>query len=130
MSASTTTLFTLAAVLTITIVVGMFLCWKINHGAIVALTVVLPSVFTFFGMLIVASFERPPPLPESSYRTAIASALVIEYVMLLAVTALAKPTSEAEHPHPVGQAMVANFTMVIGLVLAFYFGASAYVETR
>jgi hypothetical protein len=120
----------LAAILSLIVIIGLYISRKTGHPAYIAITVALTSIVSFFGMLIVSSSAMAVGISEGAYRIAIASALIIEYVLLVSITAFTKPAAPNQQPNLISQTLISNFTVVIGIVLAFYFGASAYVETR
>lgn len=130
MNSSIIATLVLSATLALTIIIGLYISRKTNHPAYNAITIALTAIFTFFGMLIISSSFMESGISESAYRTAIASSLIIEYVLLVAITAFTKPLENNEQSNPISQTLISNFTVVIGIVLAFYFGASAYVETQ
>jgi len=92
------------------------------------LAVGMTAMIAFVGMLMLA---REPNgswrLSESAMRTAIASAFIAEYIALLSMVAFSKAGGELSQ---VGEKLVTSFTNLVGVVVAFYFGASAYVEGR
>ena len=59
-------------------------------------------------------------------RTAMAGAIVVEYLTLVGTLAF---FVQGELP-PIAQTMITNFTTVVGIVIAFYFGASAFVQLQ
>lgn len=99
-----------------------------NSNAPLGLAAGLTAMIAFVGMLILAQEPTGPwRLSESAMRTAIASAFIAEYVALVSMVAFSKEGGELP---AVGQTLVTNFTQLVGVVIAFYFGASAYVEGR
>jgi hypothetical protein len=62
-------------------------------------------------------------------RATIAVSIVTEYMVLVGVVAFFHGWSDATTP-AVTQTLVTNFTSIVGVVVAFFFGASAYVQTR
>ncbi|MEM9160303.1 MAG: hypothetical protein AAGB46_14760 [Verrucomicrobiota bacterium] len=61
-------------------------------------------------------------------RSAIAGAIVIQYLTLVATVAyFNKPLEEV---HPLTQMVLTNFTTIVGIVIAFYFGSSAYLQKK
>lgn len=61
-------------------------------------------------------------------RSAIAGSIVIEYITLIALVAFFRESPD--EIHPVTQMMINNFTTIVGIVIAFYFGSSAYVQAK
>ena len=62
-------------------------------------------------------------------RATIAVSIVAEYMVLVGVVAFFHGWRDVNTP-AVTQTLVTNFTTVVGVVVAFFFGASAYVQTR
>lgn len=64
-------------------------------------------------------------------RSAIAGTIVLVYLVLLGIVAFFSPSgTEGLKLHELTQTFVTNFTTLIGVVVAFYFGSSAYVEAK
>jgi uncharacterized membrane protein len=99
----------------------------LNNTRPIALATVAAALITFF---VFASTMQGSPTaglsPESRLRTAMASALVVEYVVLVGISAFIR--QGPEKLLPLTATLLTSFTATIGVVVAFYFGASAYVE--
>ena len=66
-------------------------------------------------------------------RATIAVSIVLEYMALVGVVAFFhwnQEPGDTTYIPQVTQTLVTNFTTVVGVVIAFFFGASAYVQTR
>lgn len=65
---------------------------------------------------------------ESALRHAIAGSIVLSYIVLVSITAFFKESTDTL---PVlTQLLLSNFTMIVGVVIAAYFGSSAYIEGK
>src|SRR5205809_6528503 len=99
-----------------------------NSNAPLGLAAGLTALVAAIGMLMLA---REPDgawrLSESAMRTAIASAFIAEYIALVSMVAFSKESGDLPD---VGKTHVTNFTQLVAVVIAFYFGAAAYVEGR
>jgi len=85
------------------------------------------GVITFFGLLILCqSGEERWKISGESMRTAMAGAIVVEYLTLVGTLAF---FVQGQMP-PIAQTMLTSFTSVVGIVIAFYFGASAFVQVQ
>jgi len=85
------------------------------------------GVITFFGLVILCQTgEERWKITGESMRTAIAGGIVVEYLALVGTLAF---FVQGEMP-PIAQTMITNFTTVVGIVIAFYFGASAFVQLQ
>jgi hypothetical protein len=81
----------------------------------------------FFCLLILCQTgEERWKITGESMRTAMAGAIVVEYLALVGTLAF---FVQGEMP-PIAQTMITNFTTVVGIVIAFYFGASAFVQLQ
>lgn len=77
------------------------------------------AVITFVGFLAISAGDMIPRL-----RIAIAASFVVAYVVLLGmVTFLIEPTDGGSSE--VSSTLVTNFTVLMGTVVAFFFGSSA-----
>jgi hypothetical protein len=62
-------------------------------------------------------------------RATIAITIVIQYLVLVGTVALFAPnTNEPDRLPAVTQTLLTNFTTIVGVVIAFFFGSSAYLE--
>jgi hypothetical protein len=88
-----------------------------------------------FAVCILATHESGVVWIASSehIRATIAVSIVVEYMTLVGVMAMfhwRQQSGETTFIPEVSQTLVTNFTSVVGVVIAFFFGASAYVQTR
>jgi hypothetical protein len=67
---------------------------------------------------------------ESRLRNAIAAAVVIEYLVMVGLVAYFVASEENQQLDPITNTLVASFTSIVGVVIAFYFGSSAYLEVQ
>ena len=87
------------------------------------------AIISFFGFLILTQIPgRKWVLAESHVRTAITASIVIEYLTMLALVTFLQ--QGAESLPAITQTLVTNFTTIVGVVIAFYFGASAFIQAR
>jgi hypothetical protein len=99
--------------------------WKDTHAP-VAWAVGAVAVITFFGSLIILGINS-----KARIRTSITIAFVATYFVLLGLVAfLSQPAGgeadgQTQTPE-VTNTLVTNFTVLMGVVVAFYFGATAY----
>ena len=73
--------------------------------------------------------HRDPLTLEATLRAAIAGGIVAQYLSIVGTVALFSGR-EPESMNPTTQAFVSSFTTVVTVVIAFYFGTSAYVEMK
>ena len=63
-------------------------------------------------------------------RSATAGTVVIIYLVLISTFTFYFVGPQAGELLPITATLVTNFTTVVGIVVAFYFGVSGYVQTR
>lgn len=99
-----------------------------GHLSFLSLAVAAVAVITFFGFLILErNTSAGGTFSEEGIRQAIAVAIVTVYLVLVGVVAFFGGKWESPE---VTMTLLGSFTATVGVVVAFYFGASAYVEVR
>jgi len=88
------------------------------------------GILTFFYMLYHAVRTAPEkPIQDRDLRIAITAAVTTMYLSLVAFGVFMRiPEGVAEAP--LAQSLQISFTSVVGIVIAFYFGTSAYLEGK
>ena len=104
------------------------------------------TVITFFGIL--WNGTGPDGLNETVMRTAITVAVVTVYLVLISIVAFfslpSSPGGQATTPDAeqttaqdtsdelpaITQTMLTSFTTIVGIIVPFYFGTSAYVQAK
>jgi hypothetical protein len=124
-----TALLITAVLVALIAVAGQILSGLLHSSRFLALAVVLVGVVTFFGILLMQLNERGQrAFSERAMRLAITAALVVAYITLVGTTVF---FGEGYGRMPqLADTVLGSFTTVVGLVMAFYFGTSAYVEGR
>jgi hypothetical protein len=92
--------------------------------------IIATGILTFFDLLYHAIRSAPDkPIQDRDLRIAITGAITTMYLALVAFGVFVRiPKDEAEAP--LAQSLVVSFTSVVGIVIAFYFGTSAYLEGK
>ena len=109
--------------------VAVFLRHYYKNPALLGLAVGATAVITFVGILALCQEpDGPWKITERTMRTAMAASIMAQYQALVAIVAFF--SAESEKPSEISQTLISNFTTVVGIVIAFYFGASAFVEGR
>lgn len=100
-----------------------------HRRAPLAFAIIAAAVITFFWFVAGASTSGGDPArDERVMRKAIAASIVMEYMVLVGTYAF---WGEGSAPLPPMTALlIPNFTNIVGVVIAFYFGASAFVEAK
>ena len=98
---------------------------------------VYPPIFavTSIGMLtfFICSTNPSEALPTRRYgteRTAITGSITVMYMALVGFGAFLRMPPGSRELDPLAQSLIVSFTSVVGIVIAFYFGTSAYLESR
>ena len=97
-----------------------------NHDAPLSVAVIGAGIFSFIFFYTRSGSQPVGVQPEGGLREAIAAAIIIEYIALVGIVAFFK--KGPDQLPAISQAMIANFTTVVGIVVAFYFGSSAYLQ--
>lgn len=92
-----------------------------------AFSVIATGLVTFFGILGIGPADESGELPERRLRAAITAGLMVSYLVLVGLAAFIRESDELSD---FTRTLLSSFTSVVGVVVAFYFGASAYVEAR
>jgi hypothetical protein len=94
---------------------------------------VAPAIITFYWLLGVREI-RDISFDSGLVRTAVAGAITVLYVVLIGIFVFWEPSVDASgkaiQPAEISNLLVSSFTNVVSVVIAFYFGASAYVQVR
>lgn len=99
-----------------------------TRGAIV-FAVVLTALIAFFGFLWIGIWQQPVKiLTDQSMRTAIAAATVLGYLVMVGMGVWFPATAGESSTTAI--ALLTNFTAIVGVVVAFYFGSTAYVDAK
>jgi hypothetical protein len=85
------------------------------------------GVFTVAGCIILTESSGKPWISDpGAVRTTIALSLVVEYIVLIGIVSTF--ISGPKELPGITQTMISSFTTIVGVVIAFFFGASAYVQ--
>jgi hypothetical protein len=109
---------------------AMGLAVAFDTNAPLAVATAAVGVVTFFGML--GAYGEPPPSRDERHdriRDATAVTFIVVYVVLLGLLAFAKVTMDEQAPE-IASTLVTNFTALMTVVIAFYFGATTYEKVR
>lgn len=110
-------------------VAGVAAMYRYGSNAPLGLAAGLTGMVAFVGMLLL--LQKPGGVwrvTESAMRTAITTAVLAQYLALVSMAAFA--VRAADPLSPMSQLLLTNFTTIVGIVIAFYFGASAFVEGK
>ncbi len=98
-----------------------------QSAAYFAYAAIFIGFFTFFSFLWYGCKNSGKTIITADIlRTAITVSFVLVYIYVVGLTVFFR--SWSEKTQPLTQTMVTNFTTIVGVVIAFYFTASAIVE--
>jgi hypothetical protein len=90
--------------------------------------IVATGILTFYGMLLhFVGRASDVRLADSDTRMAIASSITAMYLILVGYGVF---ISGEDGMSPLAENLMDSFSSVVGVVIAFYFGSSAYLEAR
>jgi hypothetical protein len=102
--------------------------WTGGHLSFASLAVVAVAVITFFGTLVL---ERKPGtgeiFNEGAIRRSTAASVLIVYLVTVGVVTFFRGNAKVPQ---VTSTFLTSFTATVGVVLAFFFGSSAFLESR
>ena len=91
----------------------------------VSAATVATSIITFFGILNFGSDKRSS-FSDERLRSAIAASSTMTYLVLVGTAGLFTSGGQS----PISQLLLTSFTATVGVIIAFYFGSSAYVAGK
>lgn len=120
-------LFIVAVLILIIVILTFLFGYRLIGGKSLSIMLVTVAVVTFFGFL-----NEAENVDERSMRRAIAASVVMVYLVLLATVIfwVEIPGDPKTKLPDVTQTMLTHFTTIMGVVIAFYFGASAYIDKK
>jgi hypothetical protein len=95
-------------------------------GIFLSLALVATAVITFFGFLW-HGIGEDRRLDDADMRTAITVSVVTVYLVLVGLVAFIPEQTPGGQSPTITNTMLTSFTAIVGVVVPFYFGASAYV---
>lgn len=98
-------------------------------GIFLSLALVATAVITFFGFLW-HGLGQDPGLDEEDIRTAITVSVVTVYLVLVGLVAFFPEQTPGGQLPEITNTMLTSFTAIVGVVVPFYFGTSAYVHIQ
>jgi hypothetical protein len=85
------------------------------------------GIITFFGLLLLSHRTTGAPLEDQGLRLSITVAVITVYLVVVGEAAFWATTTT---PSPITDTVLTSFTSIVGVVIAFFFGSSAYVEVK
>lgn len=96
-----------------------------GHLAFLSLAVGAIAIVTFFGSLRIGVLAQVGPQSESWIQRSIVIAVVTVYLVLVSIVTFFR--GKIELP-PISTTLLESFTATVSVIVAFYFGSSAYIE--
>jgi len=92
------------------------------------LAIISTATITFVSLVMLCERDSPSgALSEQTMRTAISGTIVVVYLVLISYATFNFIPGQQS---PIAGTLITSFTATVGVVVAFYFGASAYVQAR
>ncbi len=110
-------------------IVGLYI-WRFHKpiDTVLAMIAILLAFVTYFGFMAISqSLDQGWASNIGSMRTAITSGILVFYLFILSISIF---FSTAYKFSPFAETMINNLTTIIGIIIPFYFGASAYVQAQ
>jgi hypothetical protein len=107
----------------IAIVLGVALYWENEGGTLapVSWSVAIAAIATFFVFLYAFAPNKTPT--KTAFRNALTATFTVTYFILLGLFVFFHSDSD---PSSISTTLVTNFTFLMGVVIAFHFGTTAY----
>jgi len=86
------------------------------------------GLVTFFWLIGWARLRSEPTDRDGMLRAAVAGAIVMQYLSMVGTATFFDVGSKGMSN--ITQTLVSSFTAIVGIVIAFFFGASAYIEVK
>lgn len=112
----------IAVIDVVVFLLGVLTAAWFEHNGFLAFAIGANAIVTFFGSLNLEAKRDFSP-GDADIRRAIAIAVVLMYLQLVATFAFFNNT-------PPFDGLLVNFTTTTGVVIAFYFGSSAFIDAR
>lgn len=113
-------------------IIGTIIAYILDSKGPFPVMVISIALITFVSLLL---FNQPEDqnkkVDESSMRIAITGTVIIVYLTLVILFSYFQysPPGRGELPL-VTQSLLTSFTSIVGIVIAFYFGSSAYIQAN
>jgi hypothetical protein len=98
-------------------------------GIFLSVALVATAVITFFGFLLYG-VAQGQGMDEGVLRTAITVSVVTVYLILVGLVAFFPEQTPGGQLPEITNTMLTSFTAIVGIVVPFYFGATAYVQVQ
>ncbi len=89
------------------------------------------AFITFFGLLHIGmQAKQSSSLTDQDMRTAITASIIVTYLAITGMAAFFGGNFAEQMLPPISEMLLTNFTTVVGIVIAFYFGSTAYLDKK
>lgn len=102
--------------------------YYLSNGAYLSIALIATAVTTFASLIVLC--QNDPlnwVLSEQIMRTAISGTIVLVYLVLISFATF---NFLPDQQSSLTGTLITNFSSIVGVVIASYFGASAYVQAR
>lgn len=102
---------------------------KLKHTSYLSYSMLAISLISFFGFLWIYSCENDEfKVDEKSLRNTIATSITIVYLSLVTTVVFFK--QEQQELPKITETLLSNFTVIVGIIIAFYFGSTAIEKLK
>jgi peptidoglycan biosynthesis protein MviN/MurJ (putative lipid II flippase) len=121
----------MASTITILSAVGTYLSFHWDNNGPFIVVAIATAATCFFGLLFLTQTnDEQWQITEETMRTAIAGTIVVVYLVLVGTVAFFVAGPKGSDVPAITHTMVTSFTTIVGIVIAFYFGTTAYVQAQ
>ena len=121
--------YLIAIIILLVIIACLLLVKRVENPWPLAICTPAAGVITFFGLLPDQPRGHPPKAtPDERLRQVIAASVLVQYLVLVGISAYF--LEGAKELPKITETMLSSFTTVTSVVIAFYFGASAFVDAK
>ncbi|PXF57575.1 MAG: hypothetical protein C4B58_09305 [Deltaproteobacteria bacterium] len=101
----------------------------LKHTSYLSYSMLAISLISFFGFLWIYSCENHEfKVDEKSLRNTIATSITIVYLSLVTTVVFFK--EEQKELPEITETLLSNFTVIVGIIIAFYFGSTAIEKLK
>jgi FlaA1/EpsC-like NDP-sugar epimerase len=119
----------LAAIVVLTVALCLLGTGFFSDRKFLSFAAIAVALITFFGFLHIGmKANQSSSLTDQDMRTAITASIIVSYLAIMGMSVFFGEAA-GEMP-PISQMLLTSFTTIVGIVLAFYFGSTAYLDAK
>jgi hypothetical protein len=129
MSAALKSMMAFALVIIVITSTCVWLDWFVGSPWPLSVALVTTAILSFMSCIFMSEMHGRTWISEpSDIRATIAVSLIIEYAVLVGL--VVPFTGGAERLPAITQTVITSFSSILGVIIAFFFGTSAYVQAQ